>query len=258
MTSQPYIAQGNGTQKALLDNGCYVVRVPDETLRSNGALQFCPAISASDGAKQISQYLAKIAGGESNVMRYPGSDVVLFVANGSGSVRIGKQEFPVASETGVCIKPGEAFQIASNETLSLTISVCPQCESWETLETMPATFDSAVPGRVQGVDPAKREAMGDRFFQVLIDRNSHGTPVTQFIGEIPESRAPHHHHPYEETITILSGEGTMWTDDRSAPVQPGDTIFLPPRQSHSLECSSADGMRLIGLFYPSMSPATSY
>jgi mannose-6-phosphate isomerase-like protein (cupin superfamily) len=50
----------------------------------------------------------------------------------------------------------------------------------------------------------------------------------------------------------------MWTDDTKTPVRPGDTIFLPLKQAHSLECTSPNGMRLIGLFYPSMSPAINY
>jgi quercetin dioxygenase-like cupin family protein len=63
---------------------------------------------------------------------------------------------------------------------------------------------------------------------------------------------------YEETITVLAGEGFMWTDNSRTPVRPGDTIFLPLKQAHSLECTSEGGMRLIGLFYPSMSPAINY
>jgi quercetin dioxygenase-like cupin family protein len=50
----------------------------------------------------------------------------------------------------------------------------------------------------------------------------------------------------------------MWTDETKARVRPGDTIFLPLKQAHSLECTSPEGMRLIGLFYPSMSPAINY
>ena len=253
-----YETQANGTRKAELDNGCYVVRVPDDCLQVDGALRFRPVIRAADGARQISQVTATLDGGASKIMRYPGCDVVLFVKSGRGTVDIGGRRFPVAGETGVCIKPGEAFQIDSEDQLRLNLSVCPHGDGVEFLGSMPEIFDDSVPERVQGVDEGKREAMGERFFQVLIDQRSHGTPVTQFIGEIPPSRAPHHHHPYEETITILSGEGRMWTDERNAPVQPGDTIFLPKRQAHSLECTSPGGMRLIGLFYPSMSPATSY
>ena len=82
--------------------------------------------------------------------------------------------------------------------------------------------------------------------------------MTQFLGELPRSRAAGHHHLYEETITILSGSGHLWTEAACATVQPGDVIFLPRRQRHSLECTSAGGMRLVGVFYPAGSPAINY
>ena len=255
-----YHAEKSGALKAALDNGCYVIRVPDESMQQHGTIRFYSVIGAADGASQLSQYVATIATGESPILRYPGSDAVLFVNSGEGTVNIGGHEFPVSAETGVCVKPGESFQVTNKgaEAIVMNISVCPQCETPEFLDEMPDTFDTSVSQRAQGVDQSKQEAMADRFFQVLIDGKSHGTPVTQFIGEIPQSRAAHHRHLYEETITILSGEGFMWTDDTKTPVQPGDTIFLPLKQAHSLECSSPEGMRLIGLFYPSMSPAINY
>lgn len=255
-----YARDDGGALIASLDNDCYVIRVPEDAMSAEGVLRIYPVIGESDGAEHLSQYLAISDTGESPVLSYPGSDVVLFVQSGSGTVRIGKHSFPISAETGVCIKPGEGFQIINNqaEPISMNISVCPPCGKPEMLRQMPESFDSAFPERVQGVDEEKREVMADRFFQVLIGDQSHGTPVTQFIGEIPESRAAHHRHLYEETITVLSGEGFMWTDYSKTPVKAGDTIFLPLKQAHSLECTTPGGMRLMGLFYPSMSPAINY
>ncbi len=255
-----YEAGEGGALKAKLDNHCYVVRVPESAMSAVGNMQIYPVIGEIDGAKNLSQYQALVATGQSPVLRYPGSDVVLFILSGRGTVNIGDRTFPVAAENGVCIKPGEGFQITNNDVqpVAMNISVCPPCATPEYLDEMPQIFDTSVPDRVQGVDESKQEAMADRFYQVLIGDQSHGTPVTQFIGEIPQSRAAHHRHLYEETITILSGEGFMWTDETKTPVKPGDTIFLPLKQAHSLECTSTDGMRLIGLFYPSMSPAINY
>lgn len=255
-----YAQLGSGALKASLDNGCYVIRVPEESMIDVRGMLVYPVIGTADGAEHISQFFASVRTGASPVVRYPGSDVVLFVHTGTGIVKIADRSFAVAPETGVCIKPGEGFQIVNADAhpMSLSISVCPPCAAPEYLDRMPEIFDDAVPNRVQGVDESKQEAMADRFFQVLIGDKSHGTPVTQFIGVIPLSRAAHHRHLYEETITILSGEGFMWTDETKTAVRAGDTIFLPLKQAHSLECTSQDGMRLLGLFYPSMSPAVNY
>ncbi len=82
--------------------------------------------------------------------------------------------------------------------------------------------------------------------------------VTQFIGQVPKSRAAMHRHLYEEAIVILTGEGKMWTGTKVADVKTGDVLFLPHRQGHSLECTDEDGMLLMGVFYPSGSPAINY
>lgn len=255
-----YEPVAGGALKARLDNGCYVIRVPGDAMQNAGGMHMYPVIGEPDGARHISQFLAVLDTGQSSVIEYPGSDVVIFIQSGCGAVTIGDRAFPVAADTGVCIKPGEGFRISneSNEPMQLSVSVCPPCAVPRFSEHMPLAFDEAVPERAQGVDESKQEAMADRFFQVLIGDKTHGTPVTQFIGKIPLSRASHHRHLYEETITVLDGEGFMWTDTTKTPVRPGDTIFLPLKQMHSLECTSPDGMRLIGLFFPSMSPAINY
>ena len=85
-----------------------------------GALQICPVIGEIDGAKHLSQYFASVQTGESPVLRYPGSDVVLFTLSGEGIVRIGDRSFAISPETGVCIKPGEGFQIVNDRSDPIT------------------------------------------------------------------------------------------------------------------------------------------
>jgi mannose-6-phosphate isomerase-like protein (cupin superfamily)/CDGSH-type Zn-finger protein len=256
-----YETAAGGALKAQLDNDCYVVRVPPEAMQRKGNMAIYPVISGRDNARFLSQFSAIINQGTSPVLRFPGSDTVLFVLSGRASIRIADRQFAVGPESGVCVKVGEAFSVSNDhaeEPVLLNLSVCPECTDPEWLDEMPMVFDEAYAGRIAEVDQAKANRMADRFFQVLVDDKSHGTDVTQFIGQIPKSRAAHHRHLYEETITILSGEGFMWTDGSKAPVQPGDTIFLPLKQAHSLECTTEGGMRLVGVFYPSGSPAVNY
>ena len=96
------------------------------------------------------------------------------------------------------------------------------------------------------------------FYQELVDKKVGSNEVTQFIGEVPLSRAAMHRHLYEEAIVILHGFGRMWTGKKWAEVKLGDVIFLPHRQGHSVECTDKNGMRLMGVFYPSGSPAINY
>ena len=255
-----YEDQGEGVMRAQLDNDCYVIRTSAARMQEHDNLKVYPVISSASGAKMLSQYAASLTTGVSPVVHFPGSDAVLFIASGNGRVEIGPNMFDFGEETGICIKKGEGFRIVNDndEAVIFSITVCPHCESPKFGPDMPEFFDDRFPQRCQAVDADKRESMADRFYQVLVDHETHDTEITQFVGEIPRSRAEHHHHLYEETITILSGAGFMWTDNRKTPVQPGDTIFLPLKEAHSLECTTDGGMRLVGQFYPSMSPAINY
>ena len=161
-----YVSDDGGVLKASLDNDCYVIRVPEEAMSHEGVMRRYPVIGESDGAENLSQYLAVNGTGESPILSYPGSDVVLFVQSGQGTVRISDRSFSISAETGVCIKPGEGFQISNDrdEPICMNISVCPPCARPVTLEQLPETFDATVSDRVQGVDEEKREVMADRFF----------------------------------------------------------------------------------------------
>lgn len=244
--------------RAQLDGDCFVLR-PDKGNRF-GQMHLQQTIGPDDGAKRISQFAGLLEQGTSPVLRFGGSDAVLFVVSGSGTIEIGTRTFPLAAHGGAYVRAGEAFRLTADHgaPIGFNISVCPLGPLPEVLDDMPAHFDATVPVRVVPLDPAKRASMADRFYQILIDGEQHDTQVTQFIGHIPRSRAAHHRHIYEETLLVLSGDGVMWTDQTKANIKAGDVIFLPRKQSHSVECTSPDGMLLVGVFYPSMSPAINY
>lgn len=252
---------GGAVGKAPLDGGCYVRTVDRSTLQRQGNISFTSMIHQEDGARCLSLYYLEAAAGEPAVAAFSDSHVALFVLSGHGRMTISGQSFDVGEEQGAYIGPGEAFSIepdAASPAMKLTVTICPQTDAPQWLEAMPDNFNRDLPERVFAVDPAKRQAMGDRFYQVLIDDRTGAADMTQFIGEVPRSRAAAHRHLYEETLTILSGEGFMWTENGRAEVQPGDVIFLPRRQLHSLECTSEQGLRLVGVFFPAGSPAVNY
>ena len=247
--------------KALLDGGCFVLTPPPHAAVRRGAMEISPVIHRNDGAKFISQFCVQIeAGGESEILHFPEGDAVLFIWTGAGSVTISGRPFEVGPETAVRVLPVEAFSLRASgaEPLFALITVCPQAESFTLVADMPANFDESVTARVRGVDATLREPMGDRFYQVLLGEEPGSAPVTEFIGELPCSRAAAHRHLYEEAIMILSGEGFLWNSNSRAPVSPGDILFLPRKLLHSLECTSANGLRLMGVFYPAGSPAINY
>ncbi len=173
---------------------------------------------------------------------------------------ISGQSFEVKETDGVYVRGGEAFSVQNPGPGKMKIfaAVCPQAERPTFPEEMPENFDSSYPKRVVSVDATERQSMADRFFQLLVDKKIGSDVVTQFIGEIPASKAMPHRHLYEETLVILKGEGCMWTESKKAPVRAGDIIFLPRTQLHSLQCTDDNGMLVVGVIYPGDNPSINY
>jgi mannose-6-phosphate isomerase-like protein (cupin superfamily) len=96
------------------------------------------------------------------------------------------------------------------------------------------------------------ERTGDREFRVLL---SAGLSITQFAGLIPPGRAPEHHHTYDEVVHVLAGRGVVHLSGGQTEIGPGTSIYLPPYQSHCLENTGSEPLRVLGVFYPAGSPA---
>jgi len=248
--------------RASLDGGSFVLTPNVADAERRGGWRFIRAISPDVGADQLTLLYVEAGADAPSPMRFGDCEVVLFVARGRGSVTISGRTVAVEPECAISVRPGEAIsmQCAGQTPLLATATVCPAFTESdpEFLAGMPDNFDERFFGRVARPGATQRNALGDRFYQVLADETTGSTQITQFIGEIPRSRAAAHRHLYEEAILILSGEGFMWTENARAEVRSGDVIYLPRKQLHSLECVSEGGMRLAGAFYPAGSPAISY
>jgi mannose-6-phosphate isomerase-like protein (cupin superfamily)/CDGSH-type Zn-finger protein len=254
----PVVTERDGA-RALLNGTCYVVSSDLVPMTTRGNLRYGYLVSADLGALYQTQLLMEVAGGASPVMTLGSRDVILFIGSGTGTVTISGRDFGVQATDGVYIRPGEAIQLTATagETLKVFVLSCPLGElDW--LERMPTNFDAGFAERVVSVDAEQRTAMGPRYFQILVDKRIGSNVITQFIGHIPPSKAAPHRHLYEEAIIVLSGEGYMWTEDRKARVTAGDVIFLPRKQLHSLEATSADGIDVVGVICPGDNPSINY
>lgn len=255
----PVIAR-NQAGRAHLNGHCYVADIEQTPSQQQGNLSWKCMIDHAAGAKHQSQYYFVVAQGKSAIISFAHSDVVILATAGEGTISISKKDFQISPEMGIYIRPSECFCINNEQTtpIKLYISVCPQAEGPAFLQNMPNNFDNSVTHRTISIDTKNRQMMADRFFQMLVDKKMGSTEVTQFIGEVPQSKAALHRHLYEETIVVLKGQGFMWTDSMKAAVKAGDVIFLPSKQIHSLECTNPDGMMLAGVIYPGDNPAINY
>jgi mannose-6-phosphate isomerase-like protein (cupin superfamily)/CDGSH-type Zn-finger protein len=256
--SIPLVTESEGPRRRL-DGGCYVVSPALARKTARDHLRYSYLVTRELGARFQTQVFLEVAAGESPVMSLGGSDVILFVAAGSGRAIVSGRDFEVKPHDGVYVRPGEALQLvpAGGETLGVFALASPQ-GALEWPGSMPHNFDARFPERVVSVDPQRRTAMGPRYFQLLVDKRIGSRTITQFIGHIPRSKAAPHRHLYEEAIIVLSGEGAIWTETRKARVAAGEAIFLPRKQLHSLEATSAEGMFVVGVICPGDNPSIAY
>jgi mannose-6-phosphate isomerase-like protein (cupin superfamily)/CDGSH-type Zn-finger protein len=254
----PLVTHRDGP-RTRLNGACYVVSPTLAAKDTRGHLSYSYLVTPELGARDQTQILLEVTGGASPVMSLGERDVILFVAAGRGTINLSGRRFEVKATDGVYVRAAEAMQLlpADAGTLKVYALSCPPGEL-EWLQAMPDNFDAQYGERVVPVDEAQRQATGPRYFQILVDKRIGSKIITQFIGHIPPSKAAPHRHLYEEAILVLSGEGCMWTEDRKARVQAGDVIFLPRKQLHSLEATSAEGLDVVGVICPGDNPSITY
>ena len=211
----------------LLEGGCRVARMSEAAPQVEGKL--------------ISMRVLEFEPGISETFRHDDRDEVLFALDPCTLV-IDDIPHDVEPQSGVFIPAKNAFR-------------------FDNRGTHPARFVSVLspattsPPPISVVRLADQRALptADRWYRVLID-----SEVTQFVGSIPPGRAPDHFHEYEEVLFILQGQGRMWTEATSTPIEFGSCIYLPRKQVHCVENTGTGELRLLGVFYPAGSPAVRY
>lgn len=208
-------------------------------------------IDASRGCERLEQRVIRFAPGRSLDRANDGREDVLYVAAGRGTLRLGGGEHVLEPETAAFIAPGEAYSVENPgpEEL-LVVSV-----------TAPAGEVGVGENRKVTVRYADRPSLGataDREFRYLINQDAGCLEVTQFVGEIPPSRAPEHHHTYDEVVYVIEGEGVYHIGGDDIPMSPGTCIHLPPLVRHCLENTGTQKMRVLGVFHPSGDPSRAY
>jgi CDGSH-type Zn-finger protein/mannose-6-phosphate isomerase-like protein (cupin superfamily) len=243
-----------------LDGRCYVFSTARAALTARGSLRYCAVVTPAHGALFQSQFYAEASRGASPVISADGRHTVLFVTEGEGEIEIGGRRFAVGARTGIYVRPSEAYRIhaASASVLKFFISNGPGSEDLVWLDDMPEVFEARHPHRDATIDPAQRHKMAERYYQMLVNREHGSTVVTQFIGNIPLSKAEPHRHLYEEALIFLNGAGVVWTENLKTAVAAGDVLFLPRKQLHSVQCTVEGGFDIVGVIYPGDNPSINY
>lgn len=257
-----------GEGKAMLDGGCYVCNVQRLSWQVGDGFTWGAPVAPADGARHQALFCIDVQPGACPAMTFGARQVALLFTGGNAALDVGSRRFEVdarpGGEVGASVLPGESFRVANTgrRRLRLFAAVGPIGDDFDGmpawLPSLAPAFDDRHDRRLAPVDPVQKQAMADRFFQVLVCKDHGATSLTQFIGEIPPGKALPHRHLYEETLIVLAGEGMMWTETRKAPVTAGDVIFLPRKQLHSLQCTGRQPMLAAGVIHPGDNPSINY
>ena len=62
-----------------------------------------------------------------------------------------------------------------------------------------------------------------------------------------KGHTPHHNHPFEHEIYILSGEGVVLEGETEHPVGPGTFCYIPPGETHQIQNRGEEPLQLLCL-----------
>lgn len=180
------------------------------------------------------------------------SDSLVYVASGTGSIRLAEDDHLLRECSAALVSAGEEALLAADSRLSLVVA------------TVGGGADRHAPlGPRESVvvlarDGAER-ASGSRAFTILFGPHNGSTRATLFAGFIPPGRAPWHYHLYDEIVWVPHGPGRLHIGETTTELGPGSAFRLRPRQVHIVENPSSDAeMTIIGFFTPAGSPSAAY
>jgi mannose-6-phosphate isomerase-like protein (cupin superfamily) len=206
-------------------------------------------IDASQGSEHLEQRVIRFAPGRSLDRRNEDRQEVLYVASGRGTLHLGGDEHALEPNTAAFVVPDEVYSVENpGPDELLVVSV-----------TAPATeVGKNRRVTVRYADQPSLGATADREFRYLVNQDAGCLEVTQFVGLIPPSRAPDHHHTYDEVVYVIEGEGVYHRGGDDLPMTAGTCIYLPPLVRHCLENTGTEPMRVLGVFHPSGDPSRAY
>ena len=247
----------------ILAGGCRVYSADDGRSAVHGTWSARTLMERTTGARLITQAINEYRPGAAPPVRNSKAEEVLYVVSGHGTCRLGGYDYPLASGTALFIPPRTWYAIDNPgpEPLRTVSACCPEDPSRE-IGGAEITSERGSPP-VRTVRESEREeirAGKDRVFRYLAYTDIGCRTVTQFVGWIPESKAPFHHHTYEEGIYILDGQGLLHIQGESSPTPfgAGMSIYFPAGVVHCLENPGPQPIRVLGVFHPSGSPGVAY
>lgn len=72
----------------------------------------------------------------------------------------------------------------------------------------------------------------------------------------PNKGAPTHSHPFEEVLSVVTGEAEIWIEDESAILTGGQSIVVPAHRKHGFRNVGSETLHLSAVLASSIFEAT--
>ena len=245
-----------------LSGGVRVLVEGDGEPIREGTRMYRVLISSRTGAQHLAHSLSEYSPGRSLVRVNPVGEEVLYVVSGRGVVTIGACDYEIEPDVGVFIPPRSEYSVQNRGAEKLlVVSVISPEDDLSHVVTQPVQAPRPgrkLPWRVVREQERPIQGMRDREFRVLVNQEMGCQNVTQFVGLIPPGSDEMHAHPYELALYILDGSGIVHSETDSSQFFRGTSIHISAGVNHYLENPLKTAVRLLGVFYPSGSPAARY
>ena len=207
-------------------------------------------IDRSSGCERLEQRVLRFGSGISRDRLDVSRHHVLYVAAGSGVLRLDGTQHRLEPDVGVFVAAGESWSVdnAAQDPLVVVDAAAP-------VDRPPDEARRRVVVPFGEQLPFPRDAP-NREFRYLVNQEAGCLDVTQFVGLIPPGRPGMHSHSYDEILYIVEGEGMLHMDGSSRPIGAGSCMHLPPLHEHAVENTGNGTMRVMGVFHPSGDPAS--
>jgi mannose-6-phosphate isomerase-like protein (cupin superfamily) len=206
-------------------------------------------IDASKGCEYLEQRVIRFAPGRAQDRTNDGRQEVLYVVSGRGTLHLAGTGHPLEPGTAAFAADGESYAVENPGPEELVaVSVTAPAEAVGENRRVTVHYE----------DQPSLGATAEREFRYLVNQDAGCLEMTQFVGIIPPSRAPQHHHTYDEVVYVIEGEGVFHIGDDDIPMSAGTCIYLPPLVRHCLENTGTGPMRVLGVFHPSGDPSRAY
>ncbi len=88
--------------------------------------------------------------------------------------------------------------------------------------------------------PAPAEGVKVRWL-ITEEKGAPNFAMRQFTVE-PGGSTPHHTHPWEHEVYVLSGSGVVFGEGGKEAVNPGDVVYMPPDEEHQFRNTGGEDL----------------